>query len=911
MALHARDETTAEGASGADPAEAPARGGARRGRCGHPSRRPRKAHGRKGPRRRRPGKPRTRTSACSPSRGSPTPPSFCPWPRTASTSRWPWRRSKRCLTRRTSRPSRPGRDRGRRRDGRRRASKRAARWSRLGRARLGEGLPRKTPRNARPTSGSSPPSARGRRRRRGRSRARGAGEKLEAAAAERPATPWMRRARPGRACHRWKAPRRRRSSGASMPPSTRATAGPRRGRRRGPRDPRDDPGRSRGAAVARRSRRGRAGSPAAAAPVAGRRPGHPVRGLRARFEAAPARLAEREGEARRSARRGEGESGPADRPRRAAPTPGERPRPYPPRCRPRPARGAEALEHPRALPSKRDRETPPRAPRGRAQGPLSPPHGAARDTEWKRWANEAVQEELVSRAEALRTETNLEKAAQEIRDLDARWKAGGRGRQAEGRGPLEAFQGGPRRGQGEGRRVLRAAGGRACGEPQEEGGALRAGRGRCRTRRVAQDRRRAEAPPGGVEEGRAHGPRAAARRPGSASARPATISSRRREADLKQRKDEWGENEAKKQALCERAEALAESTDWDAAAAELKKLQAEWKAVGPVKKSRSEVAVATLPRGLRLFFDRHKRRDEIGREKSQAEREALVSALEALVPRARRMAPDGLGARVAEIHAAWRQAGPPPRAGRKRRALHRGLSSASSPPSRTPSRAPTSIPRRRASGSRSSARRSRPWPRRRTPPRRAWPSSSRTPSLPTPWAAGARPRRGSARPSTRCARRARPWRACLPSRAPRATPCASGSRRPRAGRHPSPPTSGPARDERAPAAAEALGSPPPPWETVGSTRRAGQGQRDLAARPGRGRPRLRVARAGAAAARDAGGPLRVPPRPDAHSHHQRRRTMRAWYDIRPSTAHAPGRPGIRESAAQVARADRAGKPSAA
>ena len=62
----------------------------------------------------------------------------------------------------------------------------------------------------------------------------------------------------------------------------------------------------------------------------------------------------------------------------------------------------------------------------------------------------------------------------------------------------------------------------------------------------------------------------------------------RRHQDLAQRKGMWTENLAKKEALCARAEALAESTDWDSAAAEIKALQAEWKAIGPVKKTRSE-----------------------------------------------------------------------------------------------------------------------------------------------------------------------------------------------------------------------------------------------------------------------------------------------------------------------------------
>src|SRR5687768_6428346 len=46
----------------------------------------------------------------------------------------------------------------------------------------------------------------------------------------------------------------------------------------------------------------------------------------------------------------------------------------------------------------------------------------------------------------------------------------------------------------------------------------------------------------------------------------------RRQEDLKRRKDEWASNLARKEALCAQAEALAESTDWNAAAATLKKI---------------------------------------------------------------------------------------------------------------------------------------------------------------------------------------------------------------------------------------------------------------------------------------------------------------------------------------------------
>ena len=62
----------------------------------------------------------------------------------------------------------------------------------------------------------------------------------------------------------------------------------------------------------------------------------------------------------------------------------------------------------------------------------------------------------------------------------------------------------------------------------------------------------------------------------------------RRNEDLAQRKEVWSVNQAKKEALCARAEELAQSRDWDKAASELRRLQAEWKNVGPVRRTKSE-----------------------------------------------------------------------------------------------------------------------------------------------------------------------------------------------------------------------------------------------------------------------------------------------------------------------------------
>ena len=57
---------------------------------------------------------------------------------------------------------------------------------------------------------------------------------------------------------------------------------------------------------------------------------------------------------------------------------------------------------------------------------------------------------------------------------------------------------------------------------------------------------------------------------------------------FKSLKEGMNENLEKKKALCEKAEALKESTDWKATADALSKLQKEWKTIGPVSKKYSD-----------------------------------------------------------------------------------------------------------------------------------------------------------------------------------------------------------------------------------------------------------------------------------------------------------------------------------
>jgi hypothetical protein len=105
----------------------------------------------------------------------------------------------------------------------------------------------------------------------------------------------------------------------------------------------------------------------------------------------------------------------------------------------------------------------------------------------------------------------------------------------------------------------------------------------------------------------------------------------RRNLDLAERKETWAANLATKEALCARAEEIALSTDWEKTASEIRRLQTEWKACGPVRRNRSEMLWQRFRAACDVFFDRYKRRDEIELEARQADREALVTELESLV----------------------------------------------------------------------------------------------------------------------------------------------------------------------------------------------------------------------------------------------------------------------------------------
>jgi hypothetical protein len=90
------------------------------------------------------------------------------------------------------------------------------------------------------------------------------------------------------------------------------------------------------------------------------------------------------------------------------------------------------------------------------------------------------------------------------------------------------------------------------------------------------------------------------------------------------------ENATRKTALCEQAEALADSTDWDATTEAMKKLQAEWKRSGPPPRDQAEVLWQRFRTACDRFFERRSRRGELAREETTGRARTICEQLEGL-----------------------------------------------------------------------------------------------------------------------------------------------------------------------------------------------------------------------------------------------------------------------------------------
>lgn len=104
---------------------------------------------------------------------------------------------------------------------------------------------------------------------------------------------------------------------------------------------------------------------------------------------------------------------------------------------------------------------------------------------------------------------------------------------------------------------------------------------------------------------------------------------------FKEMKDTLASNLEKKIALCERAEALKDSTDWRKTADELAELQRQWKTIGAVAKKHSDQVWHRFLAACDYFFEQKKKNTSGTRRSEQANLKAkkdIIARLEAIDP---------------------------------------------------------------------------------------------------------------------------------------------------------------------------------------------------------------------------------------------------------------------------------------
>ena len=254
--------------------------------------------------------------------------------------------------------------------------------------------------------------------------------------------------------------------------------------------------------------------------------------------------------------------------------------------------------------------------------------------EWKRWANVQVQEELCTKMEALIP--LADSRARKGRDRDARAAGAleGRRRRAAlaGRNAVDALQGRAGSGLREVQGLLRAAGRRAPGEPEEEGSA------RARAPKRWPIRPTGCGPPKPSSSCRPSGRRSAPSRAvtksrcGSASAAPATGSSRAGRTISRSASTSGRTTSRRRKRSSPRPSSSRSRPSGTRPPARIKQLQVEWKKIGPVRKNKSEVVWQRFRAACDTFFERFKTRDQVAVAGKLADRETAVAELEALVP---------------------------------------------------------------------------------------------------------------------------------------------------------------------------------------------------------------------------------------------------------------------------------------
>jgi hypothetical protein len=295
-----------------------------------------------------------------------------------------------------------------------------------------------------------------------------------------------------------------------------------------------------------------------------------------------------------------------------------------------------ALQEIPPLPTAKDHETIVKRLKA-VQTELGPKLQAVRDTDrWQRWANAAVQEELCARMEDLATAVETEgadgsAAGAGMRELMERWRAAGPAPPDRSMSLWNRFKAARDR-------VRDKADAYFQKQVEEAGVNLKTKEALCERAEALSAStdwiKTAEAIKGLQNEWKAIGPvsRGHEKAIWERFRKACDQFFKARDEDLSKRKGEWSKHLEAKVALCEKAELLADSTDWKATADEFKKLQADWKATGPVRRNQSEAIWHRFRTACDRFFERYKNRDAVERDSLMAERLALCAEIEALAP---------------------------------------------------------------------------------------------------------------------------------------------------------------------------------------------------------------------------------------------------------------------------------------
>jgi Domain of Unknown Function (DUF349) len=270
--------------------------------------------------------------------------------------------------------------------------------------------------------------------------------------------------------------------------------------------------------------------------------------------------------------------------------------------------------------------------------------------EWRRWANVAAQEEIIQRVEALLESNDLGEGTRLLARLKDEWAAVASAPADKAQGLWERFR--------TARDELRRRSDAYLAENLEKK------RGLCaQVARLAEStawsetaelikRLQAEWKAIGPVPGRHAG---ALWREFRASCD--TFFARRKEHFVRVDAERRTAVTAKT-ALCEQAEALADSTDWDATTTVMKRLQAEWKASGPLPRAQSDVLWQRFRTACDRFFERRSRRDELAQEALLDQARAICDQLDALVATlagSDAPPPEQTGKAADEAWAAWQR----------------------------------------------------------------------------------------------------------------------------------------------------------------------------------------------------------------------------------------------------------------